>query len=365
MNVHRNTQPLASSDRGRSKRPLKRTVTEYGACPSDEIASPSDSSAPTLNLGGKSGSRCENSLGLLTEKFMALREESEGGTMDLNISAETLGVAKRRIYDITNVLEGIGLIEKKNKNQIQWKASGFLSGDEDACQTSSVTRMLQEEECRLDKQIEQMKERLRELAECPENQDRLYVTEADLKSLPSFSSDTIISIRAPSGTSLEVPDPNEDVGEEGKRYRVILRSSSGPIACYLIDNNQKEAPASATGCDSPHQCTDEKTTADHHQPDMKFPSSADDNLGQTMLDPLQVQGQSSGALDVHGMEQQPLSGSPLWLEPDEEEDPSWFSDASGLVEPVFSDYFPSHDSVDFSQMKYLPELPNMFFSDVY
>ena len=28
---------------------------------------------------------------------------------------------KRRIYDITNVLEGIGLIEKKTKNAIQWK----------------------------------------------------------------------------------------------------------------------------------------------------------------------------------------------------------------------------------------------------
>lgn len=28
---------------------------------------------------------------------------------------------KRRIYDITNVLEGIGLIEKKLKNRIHWK----------------------------------------------------------------------------------------------------------------------------------------------------------------------------------------------------------------------------------------------------
>lgn len=28
---------------------------------------------------------------------------------------------KRRIYDITNVLEGIGLIEKKSKNNIAWK----------------------------------------------------------------------------------------------------------------------------------------------------------------------------------------------------------------------------------------------------
>lgn len=28
---------------------------------------------------------------------------------------------KRRIYDITNVLEGIGLIEKESKNSIKWK----------------------------------------------------------------------------------------------------------------------------------------------------------------------------------------------------------------------------------------------------
>jgi hypothetical protein len=28
---------------------------------------------------------------------------------------------KRRIYDITNVLEGIGLIEKRSKNVIYWK----------------------------------------------------------------------------------------------------------------------------------------------------------------------------------------------------------------------------------------------------
>ena len=36
-------------------------------------------------------------------------------------------VQKRRIYDITNVLEGIGLIEKKLKNNIQWK--GGTSAD--------------------------------------------------------------------------------------------------------------------------------------------------------------------------------------------------------------------------------------------
>ena len=43
-------------------------------------------------------------------------------------AADTLNVRqKRRIYDITNVLEGIGLIEKRNKNCIKWK--GAIAGE--------------------------------------------------------------------------------------------------------------------------------------------------------------------------------------------------------------------------------------------
>ena len=37
---------------------------------------------------------------------------------------------KRRIYDITNVLEGIGLIDKKSKNNIQWKGTGLEDSEE-------------------------------------------------------------------------------------------------------------------------------------------------------------------------------------------------------------------------------------------
>ncbi|CAI7893175.1 unnamed protein product [Closterium sp. NIES-54] len=59
--------------------------------------------------------------GLLTKKFIDLIKGSDDGTLDLNTAASTLQVQKRRIYDITNVLEGIGLIEKKGKNNIQWK----------------------------------------------------------------------------------------------------------------------------------------------------------------------------------------------------------------------------------------------------
>lgn len=67
------------------------------------------------------GSRYENSLGLLTRRFTALVNRSNAELVDLNEAAEILGVRKRRIYDITNVLEGIGMIQKSSKNTILWR----------------------------------------------------------------------------------------------------------------------------------------------------------------------------------------------------------------------------------------------------
>lgn len=65
--------------------------------------------------------RYDTSLSLLTKKFINLVECSDDGVVDLNMASEKLEVQKRRIYDITNVLEGIGILEKKSKNNIQWK----------------------------------------------------------------------------------------------------------------------------------------------------------------------------------------------------------------------------------------------------
>lgn len=64
-------------------------------------------------------SRAERSLGTLTKLFIHLLKE-ENGSLDLNSTALKLNVQKRRIYDITCVLEGIDLIEK-SKNNVRWK----------------------------------------------------------------------------------------------------------------------------------------------------------------------------------------------------------------------------------------------------
>jgi len=81
---------------------------------------------------------------------VSLIEQAAQGTMDLNKAAESLNVQKRRIYDITNVLEGIGLIEKKSKNNIQWKAIGLSSTGETRADivTLRVREPSTQEQCR-------------------------------------------------------------------------------------------------------------------------------------------------------------------------------------------------------------------------
>jgi transcription factor E2F3 len=69
--------------------------------------------------------------------------------LDLNKAAEVLKGQKRRIYDITNVLECIHLIKKKSKNNVQWIACS-LSEDgvmlaQCQCLSKEVTKLSQEE----------------------------------------------------------------------------------------------------------------------------------------------------------------------------------------------------------------------------
>ncbi|XP_047168837.1 transcription factor E2FA-like [Vigna umbellata] len=206
---------------------------EGRSCPPTPI---SNAGSPSP-LTPASSCRYDSSLGLLTKKFINLVKHAEDGILDLNKAAETLEVQKRRIYDITNVLEGIGLIEKKLKNRIHWKGiesstSGEVDGDISVLKEEVEKLSLEEQG--LDDQIREMQERLRKLSENENNRKCLFVTEDDIKSLPCFQNETLIAIKAPHGTTLEVPDPEEAVDYPQRRYRIILRSTMGPIDVYLI-----------------------------------------------------------------------------------------------------------------------------------
>lgn len=237
-------------------------------------ASKSNGPAPPIPLS-YAGSPCtptpsgncryDNSLGLLTKKFINLIKHAENGVLNLNKAADTLEVQKRRIYDITNVLEGIGLIEKKLKNQIHWKGiDGSVTGEvnDDHSTLQADIKNLYMEESRLDDQIRQMQESLRDLSEDENYQKLLYVTEEDIKTLPRFQNETLIAIKAPHGTTLEVPDPDDAADYPQRRYRIVLRSTMGPIDVYLVSQfEEKFEEMNSTGPDLslPHASSSESS----------------------------------------------------------------------------------------------------------
>ncbi|XP_009615454.1 E2F transcription factor-like E2FF isoform X1 [Nicotiana tomentosiformis] len=68
-------------------------------------------------------SRKEKSLGLLCSNFLKLCDREGVDSIGLDNAADQLGVERRRIYDIVNILESVGVLSRKAKNQYKW--NGF------------------------------------------------------------------------------------------------------------------------------------------------------------------------------------------------------------------------------------------------
>ncbi|OCT84714.1 transcription factor E2F4-like [Xenopus laevis] len=188
-------------------------------------------------------SRHEKSLGLLTSKFVSLLQEAEDGVLDLKAAADTLAVRqKRRIYDITNVLEGIGLIEKKSKNSIQWKGVG------PGCNTREIADKLidlkaeladlEQREQELDQQRVWVQQSIKNVTDDVHNNGLAYLTHEDI--CHCFRGDTLLAIRAPSGTCLEVPVPENTNGQ--KKFQIHLKSTTGPIEVLLVNKDTSSSP---------------------------------------------------------------------------------------------------------------------------
>ncbi|XP_037129661.1 transcription factor E2F3-like isoform X2 [Syngnathus acus] len=190
--------------------------------------------------------RYDTSLGLLTKKFVDLLAQSVDGVLDLNIAAETLQVQKRRLYDITNVLEGIHLIKKKSKNNIQWMGCSLLEVEGSLNQRQRLTAevtALAEEERRLEQLIQRCSLDAKHMSELPSNEKFAYVTYEDINQIGDLHDQTVIVIKAPTDTKLEVSDPDESLS-------IHLTSTRGPIEVLLCpDENDHSSPVKNGGMD--------------------------------------------------------------------------------------------------------------------
>ncbi|XP_067878510.1 transcription factor E2F6 isoform X2 [Heterodontus francisci] len=182
--------------------------------------------------------RFDVSLVRLTQQFMELVKEAPDGVLDLNDVARVLGVRKRRVYDITNVLDGIRLVRKKSKNLIEW----IGKNPREKLGYEAQSRKLKKEladlttvEDSLDELIKDCAHQLYKLTEDKENARLAYVTYQDIHSLQAFEEQIVIAIKAPQETKLEVPIPKEET------IQVHIKSTEGPIDVFVCEvKNQGE-----------------------------------------------------------------------------------------------------------------------------
>jgi len=258
-------------------RPGKRKLSARGAASPAQYGSRENGSPASHASGG----RYDSSLNHLTKRFLALLESARGGCIDLNKAADLLKVQKRRIYDITNVLEGIGAIEKVGKNNVQWVgmdavnqlggssgpagwgpsgsrqgpgsgAGGPSAFEAEGERLKADVRVLQDTEEALEREISELANAIKALGEEPAVAGRLFVTDDDITALPCFLHDTIFAVKAPPGTTLQVPDPEEEcasladqagsTGMSQRRYRILLKSDQGPIDVYLVQHPNTNGP---------------------------------------------------------------------------------------------------------------------------
>ena len=143
------------------------------------------------------------------------------GRVNININdlVNDLRVMKRRIYDITNVLQGIGYIEKKGKNEISWTKNNKDQYQNNSNLSDNYTSNIN----KLKLEFEDLKK------EDKENEDKLnkyreefsllsgrkdfhkygYITFNDIKNLSKDDNLDFIIIKASKGTVINVIDDEE------------------------------------------------------------------------------------------------------------------------------------------------------------
>ncbi|KAL0281082.1 UNVERIFIED_CONTAM: hypothetical protein PYX00_002181 [Menopon gallinae] len=150
----------------------------------------------------------------------------------------SLGLLTRRFVTFTNVLEGIGILEKKSKNNIQWRGSprGIdfhdVSGSQEDSPKNNVMLELRRREEELNRLISNAEMELKQLTE---DKRFAYVTYEDLRTIPSYKNQTVMVIKAPPEAKLRVPDPS-------KVLQMYIKSENSEIEVFICPEEVDDCP---------------------------------------------------------------------------------------------------------------------------
>ncbi|XP_055362584.1 transcription factor E2F6-like [Betta splendens] len=167
----------------------------------------------------------------LTEQLLKLLMLAPDGSLDLRQAIRNLQIRGRRVFNIINVLHEIDLVQRDPVDSIRWigaiPISSFLWKNQEKFRREMEKIRLVEDA--LDAIIEGCARQLLELTDGADDLASAYVTHEDIVRLKGFEGQTVIVVRAPKGTKMEIPSPKED------NIQVHLKAVSGPISVLASD----------------------------------------------------------------------------------------------------------------------------------
>ncbi|XP_074523194.1 transcription factor E2F5-like [Halichoeres trimaculatus] len=183
--------------------------------------------------------RSLRSLRLTATRFVKMLQEAEGCELDIKDAFCLLDIAKkRRLYDITNVLEGVGLLEKTSKSRLKWKGALTVEKSQDLnirlMELRSELDDLELKEHTLDQQKFWVEQSIRNTTE--DCSHLTYVNHDDL--CDCFTGHTLLAVEAPQGTQLDVPIPKAVLNSPVK-YQIHLKSINGPISVVVLNKSSE------------------------------------------------------------------------------------------------------------------------------
>uniref|UniRef100_A0A182P327 E2F/DP family winged-helix DNA-binding domain-containing protein n=1 Tax=Anopheles epiroticus TaxID=199890 RepID=A0A182P327_9DIPT len=178
------------------KKPIKRSRTAVDQRPKmltgRDLPSPTPSTLDDEDEGEfepTSKRRFDKSLTMLTRSVVKMLRDTPDGVLYLRDVSSTLSNRqKRRIYDVTNVLEGIGLVKKQIKNHIKWVGEELTT---ESCLGTArqigvhmrTRRKLELQEAWFDAQVDAMRKSMQMLHDDEASRSFMYVTSDDLTSV--------------------------------------------------------------------------------------------------------------------------------------------------------------------------------------
>ena len=171
----------------------------------------------------------ENSLSQLTQNFLNYIKKKGRVKISINDLVNDLNVKKRRIYDITNVLQGIGYLDKMGKNNFLWIKNNNSENNEHTPPNSESTKKdiisenyisnysqlkkefdeLKSKNNELDDLINRYREEFKLISEKNEFKIYGYITFDDIIELSKDEKVHFMLIKAPKGTLINVIDDEE------------------------------------------------------------------------------------------------------------------------------------------------------------